>query len=317
MAISASTDKDRPAGSSVGAAERFALPVLLFAAVAIAFSGIFVKLAETGPIATGVYRMALATPVFFLIIGLDRRPHATAARPASRRDFALLALAGALFAGDVATWNLALSTTSVANGTLLGNMAPIFVTLGAWLLFRERVTRTFLAGMAVALAGSAVLVGESFSLSAEQAFGDGLALTAALFYGGYILAVARLRARFSTVAVMAWSSAAGALVLLPIALIAGESFLAVTLTGWLMLLGLGFVSHAAGQGLIAYALAHLPASFGSVALLVQPAAAAVAAWLILDEALSWWQALGAAIILAGILVARKGSARNVRKAAPS
>ncbi|HSK38859.1 MAG TPA: EamA family transporter, partial [Arenibaculum sp.] len=66
-------------------------------------------------------------------------------------------------------------------------------------------------------------------------------------------------------------------------------------------------SHAGGQSLIAYALAHLPAAFSSVSLLLQPAAAAILAWALLGEALGPWQAAGAVIVLAGIFLARRGS----------
>ena len=79
------------------------------------------------------------------------------------------------------------------------------------------------------------------------------------------------------------------------------------LRGWLLLLGLALVSDVGGQSLIAYALAHLPASFSSVTLLVQPVMAAVFAWLILNEALHAWQALGGALVLAGIVWARRES----------
>ena len=72
-----------------------------------------------------------------------------------------------------------------------------------------------------------------------------------------------------------------------------------------MLLALALVSHAAGQSLIAFALAHLPAALGSLSLLIQPVAAAGLAWVLLAEALGWLQALGGAIVLAGILIARR------------
>ncbi len=70
-----------------------------------------------------------------------------------------------------------------------------------------------------------------------------------------------------------------------------------------MLLGIAFVSQAAGQSLITYALADLPAAFSSVGLLLQPVAGAVLAWAILGEALGWRQALGGAIVLTGIVLA--------------
>ncbi len=80
-----------------------------------------------------------------------------------------------------------------------------------------------------------------------------------------------------------------------------------TARGWLVLLALGWISHAGGQTLIAFALAHLPAAFSSVSLLIQPVAAALFAWLLLREPLGAVQALGGAIVLADIVLARRGA----------
>ena len=73
-----------------------------------------------------------------------------------------------------------------------------------------------------------------------------------------------------------------------------------------MLLGIAFVSQVGSQSLITYALADLPAAFSSVGLLLQPVAA-VLAWAILGEALGWRQALGGAVVLTGIVLARRGN----------
>jgi drug/metabolite transporter (DMT)-like permease len=62
-----------------------------------------------------------------------------------------------------------------------------------------------------------------------------------------------------------------------------------------------------GQGLIAYAFAHLPASLSSVSLLIQPVVAALAAWAIFGEAIGAAQFAGGAIVLAGIWVAKRAS----------
>jgi drug/metabolite transporter (DMT)-like permease len=74
-----------------------------------------------------------------------------------------------------------------------------------------------------------------------------------------------------------------------------------------VLVGLALVTQILGQGLIAYAFAHLPASISSVSLLIQPVMAALYAWILFQEAVSPAQFLGAAIVLAGIWVAKRGS----------
>ena len=87
----------------------------------------------------------------------------------------------------------------------------------------------------------------------------------------------------------------------------GEALLPASTTGWLVLLGLAWISHCAGQGLIASSLAHLPAAFSSVSLLFQPVMAAIFAWLLLAEPLVPLQVAGALVVLAGIYLARRGS----------
>ena len=289
------------------AGARWALPALFAGAAAIGFAPIFVRLSPLGPNATAFYRLALALPVLWAWHALERRRAGPpVAGLAPRQRWGLVA-AGLFFAGDLCVWHAALGLTAVANATLLPNVAPVFVTLTGYWLFGERVSRRFLAGMAVALAGAGVLMGRSVSLSMSQLGGDALALATAVLYAGYIVAVGRLRSGLSTASIMARSGTVSCLALLAVTLATGEDLLPASAHGWGVLAALALLSHASGQSLIAYALAHLPASFSAVALLVQPAVAAALAWAILAEPLGAWQALGAAIILAGIALAKRAS----------
>lgn len=285
------------------------MAALLLGAVLIGASPIFVRLSELGPIATAFYRPFLAIPVLMLWMAAESRGQTPGPRPTGASAWLRLLLAGAFFAGDLAFWHLSILNTSVANATLFANFAPIFVTVGAWMLFGQRVSRRYLAGLALALAGAALLAGGSFAMAPENLLGDFYGIVTAMFLASYILAVSRLRAGFSTATIMAWSSAGTAMVLLPVAWMAEEVLIAVTLQGWLTLAGLALLSHAAGQGLIAYALAHLPPGFSSVGLLLEPVAAGLLAWILLAEPVGPYQAAGGAIILWGILLARQGSRR--------
>jgi drug/metabolite transporter (DMT)-like permease len=286
---------------------RIALIGLLIGALGIALSPIFVRLSEIGPVATAFWRIGFAMPVVFVWMVLESRSGNPPRRPSSRRDYLRLIWAGLFFAGDLAVWHWSIQFTSVANSTLLANFAPIFVTLVSWAIFKQRFSRTFIGGLALAIGGAIVLMGESMNLSLGHLTGDALGIVTAMFYAGYILSVGRLRAEFSTATIMTWTGLVSGLTLLPLALLSGESLAPPTLYGWAVLAALGVISHAGGQSLIAYALAHLPPAFSSVSLLLQPAAAAVFAWILLSEPLGVLQAAGAAIVLAGIFLARRGS----------
>ncbi|HEX6980473.1 MAG TPA: DMT family transporter [Alphaproteobacteria bacterium] len=293
--------------AAVARTERIALIALLAGAVAIAFSPIFVRLSELGPTATAFHRVALAVPALWVWLMAEQRRTPATPRRASPCELWSLALAGLCFAGDLTFWHWSIKLTTVANATLFANFAPIFVTLGAFLLFGERVRPMFVVGLALAIAGAALLMSDSLSLSTDHLVGDGFGIVTAVFYAGYMLTVSRLRNRFSTATIMTWTGVVTAIVLLPVALLAGEGLMPATLYGWIILFGLAWISHAGGQSLIAYALAHLPAAFSSVALLLQPATAAVLAWALLAEPLGILQAAGGAIVLFGVLVARLAS----------
>ena len=79
--------------------------------------------------------------------------------------------------------------------------------------------------------------------------------------------------------------------------------------GWALMIGLGIISQAGGQGLIVWALAHLPAGFSAVALLSAPVAATVFAWALLGEPLAAVQIAGMAVVLGGIYWAHRASFR--------
>ena len=286
---------------------RVAFLCLLAGGCAIAFAPIFVRLSDTGPVASAFWRCALALP--FLWIWVTARRNGARDNGQSKKvSLAPLALAGLFFACDLGIWHFSILFTSVANSTVLANLAPIFVTLAGWLFWRRKVTRTFLIGMFVAIAGMFVLVGPNFAAGGRPLVGDALGALTAVFYAGYFLAIKAARdARASTARLMAWSTTITAAALLPIALLMPQPFLPSSAAGWWVLLGLALISQVLGQGLIAYAFAHLPASLSSVSLLIQPVMAALFAWALFGEAIGPVQFTGAAIVLAGIWISRKGS----------
>ena len=290
-----------PTLSEASPSNRFALAALLLGGAAIGGSPIFVRLSDVGPMATAFWRVALAL-IPIVIVSLMKKERGP--KPQSLSDYAMLVLPGVMLALDLAAWHLSLTMTSVANATLLANLAPVFVTLIAFVFFSARISRAFVIGLAVALSGVVILKGGPAAIGNGDLRGDGIAMIAAFFYACYILAIGSLRSRFDTIRIMLWSTACAAVCIFPIGLIYEGHMLPATVYGWSIVFGLAFISHAGGQVAITYALAYLPPAFSSLTLLLQPVVAAILAWALLNEAIGTMQALGGAVVLAGIMIAR-------------
>lgn len=290
-----------------------ALVALFAGALATGGAGILVRLAETGPTATAFWRGCLALPLLAVWAVLERgaslgdgAKHRRGATNTVRllssfRDPGFL-WAGVFFAGDLALWHWSLLLTSVAASTLEASLAPLVVTLVAWVYWRERPTMRFLAATALALAGMLLIVSPKFGHGSSAFVGDALGLGTAVFFGAYLLAVARLRATYGTGLVMFNSTLVFTVLLLPLAL--SQKFMPDTLWGWATVAGCAVAAQVLGQGLIAYALAHLRPTFSALGLLVQTLGAAAAARLVLGERLSAIQIVGGIVIVGAIAMAR-------------
>ncbi|HUN25642.1 MAG TPA: DMT family transporter [Steroidobacteraceae bacterium] len=298
----AGAERFEPPASS--ARRTLALIVLITGGLGIASAGIFVRLSETGPTATAFWRGALALPCLAVWAAWESwRNRARGARRSPRRLDVRFFWSGLFFAGDLALWHWSLLMTSVAASTLEANLAPVLVSAIAWVVWRERPRPQFLLALALALAGVVLIVVPKLGGSGRALTGDLLGIATAGFYAGYILVVSRLRAVHGTGAVMLWTTLIFTALLLPLALT--QKFLPDTAHGWVLLVGLALTAQFFGQGMIAYALAHLPPTYGSIGLYVQPVGAAVYARLILGERLAPVQIAGAAIVLAAIVLARR------------
>jgi drug/metabolite transporter (DMT)-like permease len=282
---------------------------LLAGGIAIGFAGILMRLSDVNPLASAFWRMALAAPILWAwALGSAKDDLRSAKRIDFSRD---VVFAGLFFAADMGFWHLSLHFTTVSNATLLSNLAPIFITLWMWCVYRTRFAPLFVIGMSVALVGALLLVAPNAvsgpGAADRKLMGDALGLASAVFYAGYQLVIKKARDQYSTARLMAWSTTITAIALLPFALSAPGIFMPGNLVGWLPLLGLAFFGQIGGQSVIAYASAHLPASLSSISLLIQPLTATIAAWIIFGEALGSIQMIGGGMLLWGIYLSKRGS----------
>ncbi|MFN0264664.1 DMT family transporter [Tepidamorphus sp. 3E244] len=281
-------------------------------AIAMGISPIFVRLADVGPFASAFWRVGMALPLLYAWAAMDARRMpslATRTRAETRRDWRMAGLAGALFAGDLFFWHIAIVNTTVANATFLASLAPIVVMIGSWTFLKEKVTPAILAGFVLGLAGAAFLLGSSYNYAPQNLVGDVYGLITALFFGAYFLAVRPARRYMPAGVVIFRSTVVTAAMLLVVALVLEGDIFPSSWHGLAMLVCLALVSHAGGQGLLAFALGHLPAAFSSLVILIEGVVAAIFGYFILGENLTALQLAGSLAIFSGIFIARPRRAK--------
>ncbi len=282
------TSETTVAGSPKSSGNTLAILALVGGALAMAISPTFVRLAEVGPFAGAFWRVALALPFLYAWARLEERGKPEGAVP---RFPLITLLTGLVFFGDLFFWHLAIFGTSVANATFFATTAPIFVAAIGFFFLGKRISRPELLGIALCVVGGGLLVWDTLGGAAHRLTGDLFAIATAFFFGIYFITVEKARLKQGPGRLIFESSIITAGLMLPVALIAGDTLLPHTTIGWAALIGMGLISHFGGQGLLAVALGKLPALFSSLVIFMEGIAAAVFAWLILGEAVGPLQAL--------------------------
>lgn len=293
---------DRPATAVDRRGARLAIAGLVLANLCLACGPWLVRLADVGPLSSGFWRLALAAAPLLMIARATGRP----VGDTPRRLWPVMALAGLAFAADLAAWHSGILRTRLANATLLGNGASFFFPMWGFVVARAWPGRAQLLALALAAAGVALLFGRSVEISPDHVVGDLLCLAAGMFYTLYLIAMDRARGAVAPLPALAIFTLVAAVALLPFALALEPAFLP---HDWTPLLLLALGSQVIGQGLLIYAMGHLPPLVVGLALLSQPVLAAAIGWIVYAERLAAPDMLGiAAIVVALVLVRRQSRA---------
>lgn len=275
------------------------LAALLVGNVALAMGPWFVRLADSGPVSAGFWRVALALPFLALLARANRQP----LTGVSRGLVLAVLLGGVLFGLDVASWHVGIGMTRLANATLFGNAGSVILMVWGFVVWRRPPRGREWPALVAALAGAAILMGRSFGISAQTLYGDLFCLLAGILYAGYLLILQDARKVLGSWALLTWSAFGSIPVLLGIALALGEP---VWPTDWTPILGLFVSSQLIGQGCLVYALRHFSPLMIGIALLTQPAVAALAGWISFGEVLTAVDLLGVALVGSALVLAKLG-----------
>lgn len=277
--------------------------LMCLGSILIGSSAVFVRLSDLGPMTTGFYRILFALPFLFVWMSWENPGRSLQIR-ASLADMWGLILAGAFFALDLAFWNWSVDYTTLVNSTLLNNTAAFYVPLIMWLLFKERPSFRILITTCTGFLGCSFLVGESVSISFQSLLGDISSLFSGVMVACYLIVLQHIRNRVSTGFLMFWTGVCSLVCLAFLSYLFGEDFWPLTFRDIISVFGQAFLVHTLGQGLVAYSLGKISATYAAIILFLAPVTAAVLGWIIYAENLSMAKLLGMALVMISIVAIR-------------
>jgi len=282
---------------------------ILVGVFAVSFSSIFVRLATAPPLIIAAYRLIFT---FCILAPFSLSGNARALRTMTRRQVGLAAASGVFLALHFVTWFTSLKYTSIASSVVLVTTQPLFVVLGSFVFFKERVPRAALLGGLLAMVGSLVIGATDFQLGERAFIGDLYALFAAVMVSGYLLLGRRLRGDVDIAGYTFVTYGASAVTLAVAALVSQLPFYPYPGRDWLLFVALALLCTVMGHTVFNWVLRYVQASVVSVSILGEPLGAIVWAAVFLGENPTLRQGVGGGLIFAGLYLFTRITARGNR-----
>ena len=258
---------------------------------------ILVKLNLTPGVISAFYRMAVASVCILPYVLLTKQFKITAKKP-----FFYAILCGVIFGLDVAVWNIAIQESTATQATLLTNLSPVWVGIGAFFFLKDKPTKNFWIGTIVAILGMMMLVGFKTFINLDFNLAFGFAVLSGMLYAVYMLLSKNILNQMNVLTFMTTSVVASTVFLGVLSYAINEPFAGFSNAGWFVLVVQGLVCQLLAWLLISYATKHMRATRVSVSLLGQAILASFLAWLFLDEAISLQMVIGGLVLLFGIRI---------------
>ncbi|MFO7192741.1 MULTISPECIES: EamA family transporter [Thermocrispum] len=298
---------------------------VLLSAVSFSSSGVLAKpvmLAGMTPQQVAAARIGLAAAILLAGVALVR-PSLLKVR---RGDWPLLVGFGLLgVAGAQLMYFVAASRIPVGVAILLEFTSPVLVALWVRFVRRVHMPRALYGGVALAMLGLA-LVAQVWQGLRLDLLGMGAGLLAAVCASAYFLLGERGMTAQHPLGMVTWGLTFGALTVCAAAppwtwpaekLTMTVPFGPWTPPAWLLLVAVAVVSTVLAYLTGLFALRHLPAAVASALGLVEPLAATALAWVLIDEALTLVQLVGAVAVLAGATIVQLNSPGKTQPGTPA
>lgn len=258
-----------------------------------------------GPFGINIIRIGISL-ILFWILFLFKRPE----KKIDKKDIpAFILCALTAIALNQMLFIKGLSFTFPIHAALLTLITPIFITILAAKVLKEKITLTKKFGLLLGVVGAVLLISNrGISAPGENAvLGDFLVILSAFAYTFYFILVKPLMNKYSSIQVIRWIFTIGFLMTLPLSLkeFTDITWQVFTLEDWLIL----FIIVVPGTFLAyvfnVYGIQKLSASMAGAYIYSQPVFAVVFAMIFLKEQLSLYKIIAAIFIFAGVYLSNR------------
>ena len=270
---------------------------LVVGIICISIFPVLVRLSLTPGLISAFYRMAIASAIILPYVLITKQ-----LKIPSTKMLLLASLCGVVFGLDVGVWNIAIQESSATQATLLTNLSPVWVGIGAFLFLKDKPVRNFWIGTVIAIIGMVTLVGFQFFINLDFDLAFFFAILSGMLYAVYMLTSKTVLEETDVLTFMTISVVSSAVALGLLSLMMGQPFSGFSNMGWLVLLIQGLICQLLAWLLISYATKHMRATRVSVSLLGQAILASILAWIFLNETITLQMMIGGIILLFGIRI---------------
>jgi drug/metabolite transporter (DMT)-like permease len=288
--------------------------VLIFGAVIISFSGVFVKTSQVYPLVSAFYRVFFGCLFLTCACWVKREFKAK-----SLKKNLLAILCGLVFSLDLFCWHMSIHYVGPGLATILGNCQVFVLAIFGWLVFKERLGTWFVFSIPLAFTGLFMVIGLDMDyLNSDYLVGVLFGGLTAVCYSVFLLLLRYVQsddqsAKGAGGSVFYYQMllTASCSFFLGVAILAsGHSFAIPGTVSLLSLMGLGFFCQAFAWVLISSSLPRIAASRAGLILLLQPALSFF--WDVLffnrQTGIVGWA--GVAIVLAAIYLGMTGRTKT-------
>lgn len=266
--------------------------------LSLSLSPMYVRWAQAPGTVTGFYRLFFSTIILWPFF-MKRN---TSKYNLTWTSILPPVLGGACMAATFALFNTSLFFTNVASAAVISNISPLWVSIAAWWLLRERLKSQFWIGLLAVLSGVSLIMGGNFVSLSHPGVGDLMAVGSSFFYAAYILITQWGRKKLDSLSFVWINGASASIWMLFIIMILRQPLAGFPPQTWIVYIFAAIFTQIIGYMAISYSLGNLPASVVSPTLNLQPVVSIILAIPLLSEVPNLMQMIGSALILGGVYI---------------